>query len=228
MTLVDIGHDREVTSAHLLPRRPPRRRAEQSRALAKIDALVTETVRVLESEGEAGVRVADVCDRVGVSYGTVYHHFGDREGLIRAAQFARLRAQPEQDIDAFAAALDRVGDGGGDFIDSLMEICRAIASSDRGPVRNIRTSVLASTHARPELREPVDELETNVMDDLERTVARAQELGIADPSLDARAIAAYLAAVSYGLVLVEHIDRRPSDEALAQVILRGFTAFMPD
>lgn len=216
-----------MTPKHLLPARPARRRAEQSRALVKIDALVTETVRVLETEGESGVRVAEICERVGVSYGTVYHHFGDREGLIRAAQFARLRAQPGQDITAFAAALDRVGDDAGDFIDSLMEICRAIASADRGPVRHVRTSVLASTHARPELREPVDALETNVMDDLERVVARAQELGIADPNLDPRAIAAYLSAVSYGLVLVEHIDRRPSDEALAQVILRGFAALMP-
>ena len=85
---------------HLLPSRAPRQRARQNRAIEKIDALIEATVRVLETEGEAGVRVAAICDRVGVSYGSVYHHFGDREGLIRAAQFARLRAQPGQDIAA--------------------------------------------------------------------------------------------------------------------------------
>jgi len=213
-----------MAGKHLLPTRPARRRAEQSRAIQKIDALVEATVRVLEADGEAGVRVAEICDQVGVSYGSVYHHFGDREGLIRAAQFARLRAQPGQDIESFASALN--GDAGS-FIDSLMEICRSIASIERGPVREVRTSVLASTHGRPELRGPVDELETKVMDDLEAVVIKAQELGIADPAVDARALAAYLAAVSYGLVLLEHVERRPSEEDLASVILRGFAAFMP-
>jgi AcrR family transcriptional regulator len=209
---------------HLLPVRAPRQRARQSRAIEKIDALVEATVRVLETEGEAGVRVADICDQVGVSYGSVYHHFGDREGLIRAAQFARLQAQPGQDIASFASALD--GDTSR-FVDSLMDICRSIASAERGPVREVRTSVLASTHGRPELRGPVDELETKVMDDLEAVVIQAQELGIADPAVDARALAAYLAAVSYGLVLLEHVERRPSEDDLASVILRGFAAFMP-
>jgi len=213
-----------MAGKHLLPTRPARRRAEQSRAIQKIDALVEATVRVLEADGEAGVRVAEICDQVGVSYGSVYHHFGDREGLIRAAQFARLRAQPGQDIESFASALN--GDAAS-FIDSLMEICRSIASIERGPVREVRTSVLASTHGRPELRGPVDELETKVMDDLEAVVIKAQELGIADPAVDARALAAYLAAVSYGLVLLEHVERRPSEEDLASVILRGFAAFMP-
>jgi len=213
-----------MAGKHLLPTRPARRRAEQSRAIQKIDALVEATVRVLEADGEAGVRVAEICDQVGVSYGSVYHHFGDREGLIRAAQFARLRAQPGQDIESFASALDG---NAGSFIDSLMEICRSIASIERGPVREVRTSVLASTHGRPELRGPVDELETKVMDDLEAVVIKAQELGIADPAVDARALAAYLAAVSYGLVLLEHVERRPSEEDLASVILRGFAAFMP-
>jgi len=213
-----------MAGKHLLPTRPARRRAEQSRAIQKIDALVEATVRVLEADGEAGVRVAEICDQVGVSYGSVYHHFGDREGLIRAAQFARLRAQPGQDIESFASALDG---NAGSFIDSLMEICRSIASIERGPVREVRTSVLASTHGRPELRGPVDELETKVMDDLEAVVIKAQELGITDSAVDARALAAYLAAVSYGLVLLEHVERRPSEEDLASVILRGFAAFMP-
>ncbi len=87
------------------------------------------------------MRVAEICDQVGVSYGSVYHHFGDREGLIRAAQFARLRAQPGQDIASFASALN---DDAASFVDSLMEICRLIASAERGPVREVRTSVLAS------------------------------------------------------------------------------------
>lgn len=211
---------------HLLPDRGPRYRAMQQRAIDKIDAVVDATVRILEREGEKAVRIAEICDVTGVSYGTVYHHFGDRNGLIRAAQFARLSDQPGRDIGAFREALNG-GDPAADFISSLMRICRAIADPSRGPVRLVRTSVIASALNDPEFLPTLSELESTIMSDLIDVIERAQELGIADPSLDPTALAAYLEAVSYGLVLAEVSEHRPDPDALAEVILRGFASFMP-
>lgn len=213
-------------SDHLLPDRGPRLRAPQERALNKIDAVVAATVAALEQEGEQGVRIADICDATGVSYGTVYHHFGDRNGLIRAAQFARLRDQPGQDIEAFADALTG-DDPGAEFINRLYEICRSIADPSRGPVRLVRTSVLATAVHDAEFLPAVTELETQVMTDLVETIDTAKDAGIADPLLDSLALASYVAAMSYGLVLIEVNERRPDPDALAEVILRGLAAFMP-
>jgi AcrR family transcriptional regulator len=210
---------------HLLPERPPRQRAPQKRALDKIDAVVEATVKVLESEGETAVRIADIGAETGVSYGTIYHHFGDRDGLIRAAQFARLRSQPGQDLDAFGAALDGLGDPG-DFVAAVMAISRSIADPSRRDIRMMRTSVLAAAQSRPELLAAVQELETKILDDLADLVARAQAAGIADPALDPHAAAMYLEAIAYGIVLGEYCDRQVDTEALAQVIFRGFTALL--
>ena len=211
---------------HLLPDRGPRQRAPQRRALDKIDAVVEATMALLEREGEQGVRIAEICDVTGVSYGTIYHHFGDRNGLIRAAQFARLRYQPGQDIDAFADALTG-DDPGAEFVTRLYEICRAIADPSRGPVRLVRTSALATAVHDPEFLPAVTELETQVMTDLVATIDKAKAAGIADASLDSLALASYIAAMSYGLVLVEVNEHRPDPDALADVILRGLAAFMP-
>lgn len=214
------------TNDHLLPDRGPRLRARQQRAIDKIDAVVEATVRVLEREGENAVRIAEICDVTGVSYGTVYHHFGDRNGLIRAAQFARLSDQPGRDIDAFRSALDG-DDPAGDFINGLMAICRSMADPERGPVRLVRTSVIASALNDPEFLPTVTELETEIMDDLIAVITQAQAIGVADPALDPVALAAYLEAVSYGLVLADVSNHQPDPDALAEVILRGFAAFMP-
>lgn len=213
---------------HLLPERPPRQRAPQRRALDKIDAVVEAAVRVVEAEGETAVRIADISAETGVSYGTIYHHFGDRDGLIRAAQFARLRSQPAQDLDALAAALDRhaSGTGGGDFVEAILQISRAIADGSRRDVRMMRTSVLAAAQGRPELFGAVQELETKILDDLAELVRRAQQAGIADPDLDPHAAAIYLEAIAYGIVLREYCDRPHDPEALAQVIFRGFAALL--
>ena len=211
---------------HLLPARGPRVRARQQRAIDKIDALIEATAAALEREGEAGVRLAEICDVTGVAYGTVYHHFGDRNGLIRAAQFARLRDQPGQDIAAFADALNG-DDPTANFVTQLLDICRGLADPARGPVRLVRTSVLTTAQHDPEFLPAVTELETQVMSDLVATIDRAKAAGIADPSLDSLALASYIAAVAYGLVLIEFNEHRPDQDHLAEVILRGLAAFMP-
>ena len=211
---------------HLLPERGPRVRARQQRAIDKIDALIEATAAALEREGEAGVRIAEICDVTGVAYGTVYHHFGDRNGLIRAAQFARLRDQPGQDIAAFANALDG-DDPTANFVTQLLDICRGLADPARGPVRLVRTSVLTTAQHDPEFLPAVTELETQVMADLVATIDRAKTEGIADSSLDSLALASYIAAVAYGLVLLEFNEHRPDQDHLAEVILRGLAAFMP-
>ncbi|MEY2995739.1 MAG: hypothetical protein RLZ86_651 [Actinomycetota bacterium] len=211
---------------HLLPERGPRVRARQQRAIDKIDALIEATAAALEREGEAGVRIAEICDVTGVAYGTVYHHFGDRNGLIRAAQFARLRDQPGQDIAAFADALNG-DDPTENFVTQLLDICRGLADPARGPVRLVRTSVLTTAQHDPEFLPAVTELETQVMTDLVVTIDHAKAAGIADPALDSLALASYIAAVAYGLVLIEFNEHRPDQDHLAEVILRGLTAFMP-
>jgi hypothetical protein len=80
--------------------------------------------------------------------------------------------------------------------------------------------------SHPELREAFTALESSVVDELHGLVAKAQELGIADPNMDPRAAAVYLEALSYGIVLMEFMENPPSREALSAMLLRGFAALL--
>jgi AcrR family transcriptional regulator len=53
------------------------------RALAVVGA-------ILDAGGEGSLRLADVSSRSGVSVGSLYHHFGSREGMIDAARERQL------------------------------------------------------------------------------------------------------------------------------------------
>ena len=52
--------------------------------------LLDAAVHQLDSEGEAGLRVDAVVAEAGVTIPVLYHHYGNREGLVRAAHVARL------------------------------------------------------------------------------------------------------------------------------------------
>lgn len=208
-----------------MPARAPRQRAEQQRALDTINVVILATVKRLEDGGEAAVNIKDLSAETGVSYGAIYHHFKDRDGLIRAAQFERLRQQPGGDIVALGAALDTQSDLV-DFVLAIRAIAMSIADPQRAKVRLVRSSVISSSLNNPELRAALTELESGVMVELAALVAKAQELGIADPSLDPKAVAVYLEALSYGIVLMEFMEDPPTQHAVAELLFRGFTALL--
>ena len=64
-----------------------RRRPEEARALILDAAEARMTV-----EGPAGLRLQDVARAAGVSHPTILHHFGSREGLMRALNQRSLEA----------------------------------------------------------------------------------------------------------------------------------------
>lgn len=208
-----------------VPARAPRQRAEQQRALDTINVVLLATVQKLEHGGEAAVNIKDIAAETGVSYGAIYHHFKDRDGLIRAAQFERLRQQPGGDIVALGAALDSHGQLV-DFVLAIRAIAMSIADPQRGKVRLVRSSVISSSLNNADLRAALTELESGVMEQLALLVANAQELGIADPALDPKAVAVYIEALSYGIVLMEFMEDPPAPDAVAELLFRGFTALL--
>lgn len=213
------------TPDRLVPARAPRQRAEQQRAIDTVALVLKATIQRLESGGEALVNIKDISAETGVSYGAIYHHFKDRDGLIHAAQFERLRQQPGGDVVALGAALDSHDDLG-DFVSQVRTIANAIADPQRAKVRLVRSSVITSSLNNAELRSALTQLESDVMRQVAALVQRAQELGIADPSLDPKAAAVYIEALSYGIVLMEFMTDQPSPEDLAELLFRGFMALL--
>jgi AcrR family transcriptional regulator len=61
--------------------RPRRRRPEPGRAR---DAILDAAEKRLREAGPGAIRLQDVASEVGVSHPAVLHHFGSREGLVRA------------------------------------------------------------------------------------------------------------------------------------------------
>lgn len=73
-----------------------RKRPQQARSRALVDALVEATARVLEREGVAAVTTARVAEVAGVSIGSLYQYFPGGEALIAAV----IERQLASDVQA--------------------------------------------------------------------------------------------------------------------------------
>jgi AcrR family transcriptional regulator len=81
------------------PAKRVRRRPEDAKALI-LDAAEAS----MTADGPAGLRLQDVARAAGVSHPTILHHFGSREGLVRALNLRSLQALKTSVITQMAGA----------------------------------------------------------------------------------------------------------------------------
>jgi AcrR family transcriptional regulator len=110
------------------------------------ERLIKATIRVLEKEGESGVRIRDICKATNTAAPSVYYFFGDRNGLIRAAQASRYRmpmATVQQDF-AEAVYLCR---NKAEFTKLVHQILDVIYSDNRNTFQSTRVNVLGNAQS---------------------------------------------------------------------------------
>jgi AcrR family transcriptional regulator len=93
-------------NAFVKPKKRKRRTADEARTLI-LDA----AERRLSESGPGGIRLQDVADDVGVSHPAILHHFGSREGLVRAVVDRALGGLEADLLASFVSADGKPPDG---------------------------------------------------------------------------------------------------------------------
>jgi AcrR family transcriptional regulator len=181
----------------------------------------------LESGGEAAVRIDEIRDRSGVSIGSIYHHFGDREGVIAAAQLRRFARYAESEITALSDIVERSANVE-QFRRAIRQLTRHARSDVRTAQRWGRIGVLASTIGRDDLRADIEQVQTRLTDGFTAHVAQGQARGFFRDDLDPRAIAAFVEAYTLGLALNDVDGRGVGEQAWEQVVWTVLDGLIPE
>jgi len=190
------------------------------------EAILEATVKVLETSGEAAVRLASVADDAGVAVGLISYHFGGREGLIQAAQAFRYSRRSLANLDDVAAGITAATTPD-DFLARLKSFTAdAVAQASVEGSRMSRVALLGSAFGRPDLFDYYGEVQRDLTDQFERVARAAQENGLLRSDLDARAIGVFAQAYALGLVLADIDPDGPDSEALAEVILAAWSGLV--
>lgn len=175
----------------LIPRHPTAQR------------LIDAAVRALDADGEAGLRVDAIVADAGVTIPVLYHHFGSREGLVRAAHVARLRQSLDNGIAEFELALSLVDDQES-FLAMFDAVLAGVFRSDRD--RFIRVNVLGATYGRPDLQAEVAELQRDRWTHVAGMLAEPQRKGWIRPDLDLVVLVGWLFGQLMSRVLMDLQD----------------------
>jgi len=179
----------------------------QARAEATVSVVIEATIKAIEAGGEASVRIDDILNETGISKGSLYHHFGGREGLIAAArvvQFSRFVAEDAKNIRETLTKTTSLQE----FIAATSALVELNESVERVSARHNRLSVIASSYGRPELRQSLALQQHSHTEHIADAVRYGQKMGWIRTDVDARAVAVFVQGYNLARVLLE-LDTEP-------------------
>lgn len=169
-------------------------------AQATMDRIVDATVAAIEVGGEPGLRVNDIARDSEVSVATLYHYFGDREGLVVAARQKQYAGSTGVYYEGFARAT-KCAATCEELSKVLCEFFGQATSESSRAMRFLRAEIIGSSRTRPQLAAALREVQEDLARKLTMVFADAQERGLMRNSISARDIAEFALAIHLGSVL---------------------------
>jgi AcrR family transcriptional regulator len=164
--------------------------------------LLDATMEAIDARGEGAVRVQDIVDAAGVPVPILYRHFGNREGLLQAAQLERMVGELDADLAEIRTAFADVHDAAA-FRSLFEQMLRRVNAVERRNARWRRVNIVGSTYGRPELAASVDEALRTFVDGMVDVLSGAQRQGWILPDLDLHAFTAWFVGQTLGRVVIE-------------------------
>ncbi|MEY4296771.1 MAG: hypothetical protein RL016_617 [Actinomycetota bacterium] len=195
---------------------------KQGRAKETVALVIDAARRAMRTAGETAVRVQEISSETGVSIGSIYHHFGDREGLIRAAYVRQFTESVSADIErlktwsATLTSTEDLRERYDDMIEFLTNYFEMMPVAERA-------AIVGSAVSRADLRAAIAESHTKLTDGLTEVMQNLSNAGILKQHIAPRAAAQVILGLLHGRVLTE-IDNDKSI-SLNQWIRTALSAF---
>lgn len=135
--LNDSSPSQDRSTAHISKRSsksPPRREPAQERAQVTVEAIVEAAGQLLVERGRKSVTTNEVAKRAGVSIGSVYQYFRDKQAIFDALQ-QRHRAEV---MPLIQHAMARLYDPSLDLVDGIVMLMKGMAELHQANPRRMR------------------------------------------------------------------------------------------
>ena len=105
--------------------------------------MIKAAMKATDMQGEAGVRIRDICKETNSTAPSVYYFFGDRLGLIRAAQATRYRTPLAKIQEMFSENVCKCKNKA-EFTKVVHQILQLVYSDSRKAFRSTLVNVLGN------------------------------------------------------------------------------------
>jgi AcrR family transcriptional regulator len=173
------------------------------------ERIVEAAIDAIEAGGEASLRIDAVAEKAGITKPSIYYFFGDRDGLVAAAQAERYRRSLLNGLTE-AIELTRGATSREEYEAILPRFLDVVMQPEGAHRRAQRIQVLGSAVSRPHLTEEVVAATRRAVELTTELIQIPLERGWATPAYDPEAIALWWLSNTQG----RHLFDLVADERL--------------
>jgi AcrR family transcriptional regulator len=159
--------------------------------------LVATVATMLEGANPHDILVDDVLKESGISRGSLYHHFGDFDGLIHATLLIRFSTNVEADGAAMWHLAD-TATSQEDYWNRIRQLSAATQVPSRAPIRAERARLIGMASVSSEFAGKLAAVQDRLTEVMAEAIEHGQSKGWVNPALSPRALSLFLQAYSLG------------------------------
>jgi AcrR family transcriptional regulator len=189
--------------------------------------LIDAALNIIIHQGVDAVRIDDIVAEVGVTKGSLYWHFEDRDALIKAALAEHIQRLNADTVAGVSDAIDQ-SDQKDAYLARVAPYIADPYNADQVRERWARLAILIETRNHPELVEMMRDVQARNLDVFVELMTQAQKSGVLRQDLDPRAVAVALNAMYLGSNIIDVLgDNAPTPEAWWSLISFFIGALFP-
>ena len=179
--------------------KPP---APQQRSESTVDLVLKAVIRRLEESGESHLTIDDILLETGVSKGSLYYHFGDREGLIYAARIAQYSTYLQNDSEELRGGLMTCTTFD-QFVENLLGLTILSMQKNDRKIRAMRLNAISSAYGRPDLWYALQEKQHQYTNVITEVFQYGQKMGWVRTDVTAHALGVFVQGHALSRILVD-------------------------
>lgn len=180
--------------------------------------LIEETSRRIMNDGFEGVNVDEVLATVGVTKGSLYHHFTSVSDLLTAGLIHSFESAIRES-EKWSLALRDNCLSAHEARDMLRAIVETSQVAEREPMRSVRLHALSLARTQPELAHEIARLQAGLTDTITEVNEEFQRRGWTRSDLDPRALAVLIQAMNLGRIVDDVVGKGDRVDAAKWIAL---------
>lgn len=179
--------------------------AKRSNGIETANKILSYAIAELDEVGPARFNLDRVIEKAEISRSSLYHHYGNREGLLIAVELRRLEKSLLTNDQQAREILEQLSSPEEAF--AIIELgIQSAASLQQRVTRTQRFASFAASEHAPALRDSLERMQRRAVKEFSETMRLARDKGFIDPIEPIEGIAHFIQSFLLGRMLVDILN----------------------
>jgi AcrR family transcriptional regulator len=203
----------------------PIERETSRRGQKTIEKLLEVTISELDRVGLAEIDIDSLLRKSKISKGSLYHHFGSKNGLLAAAEAQQFMKYLKSEGETFRKLIEDCAtkDKFVDLVAAVMKITKLESNLD---FRKKRVRAIAMSFNDENLAQVLKNAQIEVTEYLAGSFQIAKDRGWVKPDTDLIALSYWIQGVFIGHIMLDITEQTQHEEAWSQVAFQALQPFL--